>query len=65
MTGYDDIAIAALWEPPLTTVSTHCHDLGQRAARILQDQFDHGLSDPRIDLSEPHLMVRESCGCRG
>lgn len=65
VTGYDDIAIAELWEPPLTTVSTHSHDLGQRAARILHDQLDYGPSDPRIDLSEPHLMIRESCGCRG
>ncbi len=38
--GYDDIATAALWEPPLTTVATHSFELGEIAAQTLLRQIN-------------------------
>ena len=61
--GYDDIATAALWEPPLTTIATHSVELGRLAARALLTQIDDGPRSPVVTLTEPDLVVRESCGC--
>ena len=65
VTGYDDIDNAALWEPPLTTVSAQSEDLGQLAARLLATQISDGESEAQVLLNEPTLSVRESCGCLG
>lgn len=62
VTGYDDIATARLWEPPLTTVSTNPAELGVRAAQHLLDQIENGVNQGFVKTA-PHLIVRESCGC--
>jgi LacI family transcriptional regulator len=65
VTGYDDVPAAALYEPPLTTVSTHGEQLGRTAAEGLV----HRLREPsgRATALElvvpPRLVVRQSCGC--
>lgn len=61
--GYDDIAAAALWEPPLTTVSTRGTELGQLAAKSLLAQIRGEETDAQIVMTEPTLTVRQSCGC--
>lgn len=61
--GYDDIPIASLWEPPLTTVSTHAGQLGRLAAQNLLDQLDTPADDLLTTITQPELVVRESCGC--
>ncbi|PWJ45796.1 transcriptional regulator, LacI family [Quadrisphaera granulorum] len=70
VTGYDDIPAAALYEPPLTTVSTHGEQLGRTAAdglvRRLRgslaegDTAEGGTQELRVP---PQLVVRQSCGC--
>lgn len=65
LTGYDDIATAALWEPPLTTISTHGSDLGDRAAAKLVAQIQGAPDEPVVELTSPQLVVRQSCGCDG
>lgn len=71
VTGYDDIPAAALYEPPLTTVSTHGEQLGRTAAqglvRRLREPGEPGEpGDPGgpVELEvAPQLVVRQSCGC--
>lgn len=59
--GYDDIDVAALLSPPLTSIRLPAYDLGRRAAQILLDQ----ISNPRTSraqhvLFRPELVIRES-----
>jgi LacI family transcriptional regulator, galactose operon repressor len=62
--GYDDIEAAAVWEPPLTTVSPHATYMGRVAAALLRKAVSgEPLDGPH--LLPPDLIVRESCGCRG
>ncbi|WP_180357571.1 LacI family DNA-binding transcriptional regulator [Streptomyces sp. NP160] len=65
VTGYDDIPAASLYEPPLTTVSTHGEALGRTAAEGLVRRL--GASAPQGEPVElevpPRLVVRQSCGC--
>jgi LacI family transcriptional regulator len=62
--GYDNIPVASLWEPPLTTVSTKAETLGRLAARNLLQQLE-GENDHEVltTVTAPVLVVRESCGC--
>jgi LacI family repressor for deo operon, udp, cdd, tsx, nupC, and nupG len=58
--GFDDIAVAAQIDPPLTTVAQPMRELGETAARLLLKR----LHDPRADVPGvllPHkLMLRRS-----
>lgn len=62
--GYDDIPVARLWEPPLTSISTRADALGRLAAQNLLQQLGAG-NDREVSrtITEPELVVRESCGC--
>lgn len=65
VTGYDDIPAAALYEPPLTTVSTHGEQLGRTAAEGLVRRLrEPSAGAAPLELSvPPRLVVRQSCGC--
>jgi LacI family transcriptional regulator, repressor for deo operon, udp, cdd, tsx, nupC, and nupG len=58
--GFDDIALAARIDPPLTTIAQPMRELGETAARLLLRRF----ADPRASVPGvllPHrLVVRES-----
>ena len=58
--GFDDIALAAQIDPPLTTIAQPMRELGETAARLLLRRFaDPCASVPGVLL--PHrLVVRES-----
>jgi LacI family transcriptional regulator len=63
--GFDNVEIAALVEPPLSTVSQPLYEIGVLAAEklIYQIQYKekHGvLEDPVIDVVETNLLVRKS-----
>lgn len=60
--GFDDVAEAALWEPPLTTLATDAEGIGRRAADLLMRKMAGHDADPSVVIS-PRLVVRESCGC--
>ncbi|HEX4216516.1 MAG TPA: substrate-binding domain-containing protein [Candidatus Dormibacteraeota bacterium] len=60
--GYDDIAPAALLQPPLTTVRTSYHDFGLRAAELLLDLIEGRLDGPRRHMVPHLLQVRASTG---
>jgi DNA-binding LacI/PurR family transcriptional regulator len=52
--GFDDLAFAALSDPPLATLRTRCDELGSRAALLLLDEMDMGVG-PRC---RDDLLVR-------
>lgn len=63
--GFDDIGLAAIFTPALTTVRQPVRLLGERAcSRLLERIADPSL--PRAAERVPtELVIRESCGCQG
>lgn len=60
--GADDVAEAALWDPPLTTVAVDFAQIGHAAGRLLAERIaDPGRPTQRIVL-EPVLVVRGTAG---
>jgi LacI family transcriptional regulator len=58
--GFDDIPLAALVTPPLTTCRVHRYELGKQAMRSLIDRID-GHADQRTEaLLRPELVIRAS-----
>ncbi|MBK8137400.1 MAG: LacI family DNA-binding transcriptional regulator [Chloroflexi bacterium] len=55
--GFDDIPTARLVYPALTTVAQFQRQLGQRAAEMLLDRLDRGLSDRGRSLEMPYQLV--------
>lgn len=64
-TGFDDVAWAALVEPPLTTVAVDATAIGAEAARrLLVRMAADGPSMPPLELRVPaNVRLRRSCGC--
>jgi len=58
--GFDDIPLAALVTPPLTTCRVARSELGIRAVRLLLDQIVGGSADCDEALLRPELVVRAS-----
>ncbi len=60
--GFDDIADAALWHPPLTTVSITPYQMGVTAAQRLLERLASPDDPPRRVILPPSLVIRASCG---
>jgi LacI family transcriptional regulator len=60
--GFDDIQLASLLQPALTTVRQDKLRLGQAAARALVDQIESPDSIPPVLTLPVELVVRDSCG---
>ena len=62
--GFDDIRMASLIEPKLTTVSQPVYKMGLIAARILFDCIENNddINYQQKIYIQPKLMVRKSCG---
>lgn len=59
--GFDDITVARLLNPPLTTVAQFPELLGRRAAEMLFDRLNGSVSGEGRRVEMPHqLMIRES-----
>jgi DNA-binding LacI/PurR family transcriptional regulator len=58
--GFDDIASAAYYCPPLTTVRQFSYDLGQRAVSLLFDLIDKNAPTLKEIVLPSHLMVRST-----
>lgn len=58
--GFDDIPLAALVTPALTTCRVPRYALGQRAMRLLLDQIEGDAEAPGEYLVEPQLVIRDS-----
>jgi DNA-binding LacI/PurR family transcriptional regulator len=58
--GFDDIADASAYLPPLTTVHQDFAEVGRRCVRLLLDQIHDEPTTPGTDLVPTTLIVRES-----
>ena len=62
VTGFDDIMMASLIKPALTTVSQPTYRMGVIAAELLLDQVTgRGNREPETIVLKPNLIIRESC----
>ena len=60
LAGFDDVQIAALLSPPLTTIRQPCKEIGAAAFRRLTERLENPAETPReISLPSP-LVVRDS-----
>ena len=60
--GFDDVKLAALVSPSLTTIQQPCREIALTAFRAMMDRIKDA-SHPACHLSlAPRLIVRDSCG---
>jgi DNA-binding LacI/PurR family transcriptional regulator len=59
--GHDNIEVAALVSPPLTTVSIDIPQIGHVATRMLLEMIDDK-AEPRTETLGAHLVERQSAG---
>jgi LacI family transcriptional regulator len=62
--GFDDIAIASLVEPALTTVRVRQYEMGRLASQLLLERLSGKKIPPAHILFPVELVVRSSCGAR-
>ncbi len=62
LVGFDDIPLAALSDPQLTTVRQHVYQFGISAVELLMDLIENGLTPRRRIIMATELVIRESCG---
>jgi len=58
--GFDDIPLAKLTNPPLTTVAQPAYEIGYRAAEMLLQQCEDGSLAPQHTVLQCQLVIRES-----
>jgi LacI family transcriptional regulator len=64
ITGWDDIPVAGLVSPALTTIRQPMRELGSTAAVLLAERISGGRREPRHVLLPTSLVLRASCGCQ-
>jgi LacI family transcriptional regulator len=64
VTGFDDLYLARLADPPLTTVRQPMHPLGERACARLLDRIARPSLFPSVQLLPTELVLRSSCRCQ-
>jgi LacI family transcriptional regulator len=62
--GFDDLPLAILPEPQLTTVRQPIYQLGFKAVEILIDLIENGIKPPRRMIMDTELVIRDSCGTK-
>lgn len=60
LAGFDDIPVAALTDPPLTTVHHPMREMGRAAAHLLLAQIDRKAGEPTPETFPTHVVVRAS-----
>jgi LacI family transcriptional regulator len=61
--SFDDLPVASILTPPLTTVHQPLYELGATAADVLMNRLELSREQPPTHvLLETHLVVRQSCG---
>jgi len=63
--GFNDIPLAEMVNPSLTTVYAPAYQLGEKAMKILQNLVAGRQPAKRHSILPTHLVVRRSCGCQG
>jgi LacI family transcriptional regulator len=60
--GFDNLRFTEHLAVPLTTVDQPKHEMGRRAVELLLERIELGISAlPRVQIFQPHLVIRESC----
>jgi LacI family transcriptional regulator len=62
--GFDDLPLASLANPPLTTVHQPISEFGEKAVEMLIDLIENGIKPPRRIIMDTDLVIRDSCGAR-
>jgi LacI family transcriptional regulator len=60
LTGFDDIAEAAVSAPPLTTLAVTPRDRGRQAAELILQRVKEPSAAPRQTIVPVQLLVRDS-----
>ncbi len=60
--GFNDIRLAELANPPLTSVRVHMHELGAAATEMLVGQIHESTLGVQSKIVESELVIRKSCG---
>jgi LacI family transcriptional regulator len=60
--GFDDLPLATLSNPQLTTIRQPIVQFGSKALEILIDLIENGIQPPRRVILPTELIIRESCG---
>ena len=60
--GFDDIQVAEMLSPPLTTIRQNMVGIGQAAGRALVEQIENPDATPPVLTLPVELVVRASCG---
>ncbi len=61
--GFDDIQVAGMIDPPLTTVLQPMQRLGEKAVELLFQRIRTQGAPWQNEILPTHLVVRRSCGC--
>jgi DNA-binding LacI/PurR family transcriptional regulator/signal transduction histidine kinase/ActR/RegA family two-component response regulator len=64
VTGFDDLVMARLGSPPLTTVAQPLEAMARLAVRLVHEQLAGHAVPPCTELPA-EVMLRQSCGCHG
>ncbi|QSO49075.1 LacI family DNA-binding transcriptional regulator [Alicyclobacillus mengziensis] len=62
--GFNDIRLAELANPALTSVRVHMHDLGVAAAGLLVERVKNPGAPPSERIVPTELVIRNSCGAK-
>ncbi|MFX4301274.1 LacI family DNA-binding transcriptional regulator [Alicyclobacillus tolerans] len=62
--GFNDIRLAEIANPSLTSVRVHMHELGVAAGELLLEQIQAGKPLTKHRVIQHELIVRNSCGAR-
>jgi len=60
--GFDDLPIATLLKPRLTTVRQPVNQFGIKAVEILIDLIENGVKPTRRIILDTELIIRDTCG---
>lgn len=60
--GYDDVPLANMTEPPLTTIRQSIQKMGAAAVETLIEIIRHPEKGPQHIIVDTELVIRESCG---
>jgi LacI family transcriptional regulator len=63
VTGFDDIYLANIVNPPLTTVHQPMRLLGERSVARLLERIADPLMPQRVEVLPTDVVLRSSCGC--
>lgn len=58
--GYDDVPLAAVFNPPLTVVQQPAYEVGQKAAELLLRRLARPDAEAAAICLKPKLIIRSS-----